>query len=153
VLGPTEKALLANGLADAAAARGYFEALFDLLSAPEPDEARFEALASAVARCHPEGEASESSWTFATLLPFVARPDRHMLLRPNVTCEAARRLRLEVDYRPEPGWSTYSTLLKAAAELLEKLRRLGARDYMDVEAFMHVATAKHPRKALRPDAS
>jgi hypothetical protein len=150
VLGPTEKALFTNGLADAAAARGYFAALFDLLSAPEPDEARFEALASAAARCHPEGEAS---WTFATLLPFVARPDRYMLLRANVTCEAARRLRLEVDYRPQPGWSTYSTLLKAAAELLEKLRPLGARDYMDAEAFLHVATAKHPRKALRPQAS
>lgn len=154
LLGPTEKALLANGLSDAGAARSYFEALFDLLAASGPDEARFEAFASAAVNCAPKGEASHSGWSLATLLPFVAQPDRHMLLRPNVTCEAARRLRLAVEYRPDPSWSTYSTLLQASGELLEKLRPLGASDYVDVEAFMHVAMAKHSRpKALQPDAS
>jgi hypothetical protein len=91
------------------------------------------------------GSSQESGWPIVTLLPFVARPDLHMLLRPKFSCDVGHRLGLELAYQPQPNWSTYSALLRSADLLLEKLRPLGARDHVDVEAFMHVATAKHAR--------
>jgi hypothetical protein len=140
------KTSLEGGLEDLDAARGYFAALFELLATSTPERPRFEALAAAVAVLAPSA-ARESGWPFVTLLPFIARPDVHMLLRPRFACEVAQRLGLELAYDPEPNWSTYSALLAAAELLLEKLRPLGARDHIDVESFMHVSTAKHVRLA------
>jgi hypothetical protein len=139
-----EKASFDDALKDLDAARGYFAALFELLAAKAPEQAPFEALAAAV-RAMPAGATREAGWPVATLLPFVARPDLHMLLRPRFACEVGHRLGLELAYAPQPNWSTYSALLRSTEVLLEKLRPLGARDHVDVEAFMHVVTAKHPR--------
>ncbi|HEY6101148.1 MAG TPA: hypothetical protein VIW03_17055, partial [Anaeromyxobacter sp.] len=96
------------------------------------------------------GAARESRWPMVTLLPFIARPDLHMLLRPRFACEVAQRLGLELAFDPEPSWTTYAALLASAELLLEKLRPLGARDLVDVEAFMHVSTAKQPRQKPQP---
>jgi hypothetical protein len=144
-----EKASFEDALMDLDAARGYFAALFELLAAPAPEQARFEALAAAVAAM-PPGGVRESSWPVITLLPFVARPDLHMPLRPRFACEVAQRLGLELAYRAQPGWRTYAALLRSAGVLLEKLRPLGARDNVDVEAFMHVVTAKQARPKPQP---
>jgi hypothetical protein len=139
-----EKASFEEALKNLDAARGYFAALFDLLAATAPEQSRFEALAAAVAPMAP-GAPEESGWPIVTLLPFVARPDLHMLLRPRFACDVAHRLGHELAYEPRPSWSTYSALLRSAEVLLEKLRPLGARDHVDVESFMHVVTAKHAR--------
>jgi hypothetical protein len=86
-----------------------------------------------------------------TLLPFVARPDVHVLLRPYFACDAAERLGLELTYEAVPSWTAYASLLAASGQLLEKLRPLGARDHVDVEAFMHAVLAKPSRpKAAKP---
>jgi hypothetical protein len=139
-----EKASLEDALKDLEAARGYFVALFALLAAEVPEQSRFEALAAATAAMTP-GAAEESRWSLVTLLPFVARPDLHMLLRPRFACDVGHRLGLELAFEPRPNWSTYSALLRSTELLLERLRPLGARDHVDVEAFMHVVTAKHVR--------
>jgi hypothetical protein len=135
-----EKETLARALQDAPAARLFFAALFDFLAAPAPERPRFEALAKAAALL--SGGAGEASWPLVTLFPFIAQPDRHMLLRPSFTCEAAQRLGLDLEYAPEPNWETYSALLRSSEQLLQELRSLGARDLIDVESFLHVATAK-----------
>jgi hypothetical protein len=71
-----------------------------------------------------------------------------MLLRPRFACAVAQRLGVDLPYEPEPGWATYSALLRSTGALLERLRELGARDHVDVEVFMHVVAAKPaPRKA------
>ncbi|WP_242370793.1 hypothetical protein [Anaeromyxobacter sp. SG26] len=139
-----ERTSLEDGLKDPAAAKAFFAALFELLATATPEQPRFEALAAAVATLFPSA-ARESLWPIVTLLPFVARPELHMLLRPRFACDVAQRLGLELAYDAEPNWSTYSALLGSADQLLEKLRPLGARDHVDVEAFMHVSTAKRPR--------
>ena len=144
-----EKASFEDALKDLDAARGYFAALFGLLAAPAPEPSRFEALAAAVAALPPGGP-PESGWPIATLLPFVARPELHMLLRPRFACDVAHRLGHELAYQARPNWATYSALLGSAEVLLERLRPLGARDHVDVESFMHVVTAKAPRPRTQP---
>jgi hypothetical protein len=138
-----EKEAFEAGLENVDAARGFFTALFGVL-ADAPGEARFEALAAAVATLVP-GASEESRWSIATLLPFVAQPERHALLRPRTACEIAQRLAVVFPYASEPNWTTYAALLDAAGTLLGKLQPLGARDQMDVESFMHVTMAKHSR--------
>lgn len=139
-----EKASFEDALKNLGAARGYFAALFEFLTARAPERSRFEALTTSVAAMAP-GATPESGWPIVTLLPFVARPDLHMLLRPRFACEVGHRLGLELAYQPQPNWSTYSTFLRSTEVLLERLRPLGARDHVDVEAFMHVVMAKHAR--------
>jgi hypothetical protein len=139
-----EKVSFEDALKNLDAARGYFAALFELLAARAPEQSRFEALAVSVVAMAP-GATHESRWPLVTLLPFVARPDLHMLLRPRFACDVGHRLGLELAFEPQPNWSTYSALLRSTELLLEALRPLGARDHVDVEAFMHVVTAKHGR--------
>ncbi len=135
-----EKAVFQEVLRDPAIARRFFEELFALLAESAPGQARFEALASTVAAV--PGGASEAGWAVVTTLPFIAQPDRHVVLRPRLTCDAAHRLGLELRYTAQPAWACYATLLRSAGQLLEKLRTLGARDFIDVESFLHVGTAK-----------
>jgi hypothetical protein len=144
-----EKASLEDALKNLEASRGYFTAMFELLAAPSPEQSRFEALAAAVAVMAPAAT-EDAGWPLVTLLPFVARPDLHILLRPRFACEVAQRLGLDLAYAPEPNWWTYSALLRSAEVLLQKLQPLGARDHVDVESFMHVVTAKHPRPKAQP---
>ena len=135
-----EKAVLQEVLGDRAVARRFFAELFALLAESAPAQARFEALASTVAAV--PGGTHEAGWAAVTTLPFVAQPDRHVVLRPRLTCEAAHRLGLELRYTAQPSWPCYAALLRSAGQLLEKLRPLGARDFIDVESFLHVVTAK-----------
>lgn len=138
-----ERASFVDTLKNPDTARGYFAALFELLAASAPEQSRFEALAASVAVI--SGAPLESGWPMVTLLPFVARPDQHMLLQPKSSRDVAHRLGLELAYDLRPNWSTYSALLRSGEALLEKLRPLGARDHFDIEAFMHEVTAKHTR--------
>lgn len=141
----TEKVSFEEALKDPAAARSYFAALFELVAAPAPAQKPFEALAASLADVVPDATL-DARWPLVTLLPFVARPSVHMLLRPRFACEVGHRLGLELAFEPRPNWSTYSTLLRSTALLLERLRPLGARDHVDVEAFMHVVTARQPAR-------
>jgi hypothetical protein len=136
--GGADKASLAAGLKDAEAARGYFTALFAYLAAPASEKTLFDALSDAVAAL--PGEAPR--WPLVTTLPFLARPEREMLLRPKLTSQAAHRLGLELRFAAEPNWVTYSTLVRSSEQLLEKLRPLGARDLIDVESFLTVVTTR-----------
>jgi hypothetical protein len=144
-----EKASFEESLKDPETARGFFAALLEFIAAGAPEQGRFEALAAAAAALVRSGT-PESAWQIVTLLPFVARPELHMLLRPRFACDAAQRLGLELAYDAQPNWKTYSALLGSAELLLEKLRPLGARDHFDVDAFMHVSTAKHVAPKPKP---
>jgi hypothetical protein len=138
------------GRSDPALAGAFFAALFDLLSADAPDRVRFDALAASVAALTPDAT-PEARWPLVTLLPFVARPDVHVLLRTHFVCDGAQRLGLELVYEPAPSWATYASLLDATRQLLGRLRPLGARDHVDVESFMHVvlATPVRPKRQAR----
>ena len=133
-----EKVSFEDSLRDKDLARGFFAALFDVLSAPKAEQSRFESLAAAVAVLAPGG-AREACWPMITLLPFIARPEVHMLLRPRFACEVARRLGLELAYDAEPNFRTYSALLNSAGLLLEKLR-------IDRRAGQHRRGGLHVRR-------
>jgi hypothetical protein len=130
---------LAAALADPGLAGTYFEALFEILAAPAPGRARYEKLFVAAAALP---GAAGSKWAFATLFPFVAQPERNVFLRPKAACDAAARLGCDLKYEETPNWATYSALRAFSTQLLETLKANGARDFIDVECFLHVTVAK-----------
>jgi hypothetical protein len=143
---PADADAAKEAFADGEATRAFFVALLELLSVPSPGRARFEKLFAAAVALPIE---PAQQWVVATLFPFLASPERHVLLRPKVTCEAAERLGCDLRWDASPNWATYSALRTLSTQLLEKLKPHGAKDFVDVESFLHVTgTAKRqPTKA------
>lgn len=132
-----EKAAFRDGLRSDAAAVGYFNALLAILKAPTIEQASFEEYLHAVDSLpSKEGKTSPAKWTVATVLPYLAQPDRFMFLKPEVTQDCAARLTFDLGYRPQLNWLTYAKLLEMSHLLLEELRPYGARDFIDVQSFI-----------------
>lgn len=136
VLNRVETAALRAGLADAALAKRVCGALFALLAAETIADAPFAAYFEALSAIAPRGKTTASKWAVATALPFVARPERFLILKPEVSKSAAERLRFDLVYLPEPNARSYAKLLRMGDALLERLAPLGARDHFDVHFFL-----------------
>lgn len=139
---PADVGALEAALSDEERARPFLVALVELLSVPSPSKARFETLFIA-AQSLPVEPAQQ--WLVATLFPFIAMPERQVLMRPRATCLAADRLGSDIRYQATPNWASYSALRGLATQMLTRLEPEGAKDFIDVEAFLHViATNRRP---------
>ncbi|ACL64388.1 conserved hypothetical protein [Anaeromyxobacter dehalogenans 2CP-1] len=142
-------------LADAETALPFFEAVLAVLSVPSPARARFERLFAAAGAL---GD-SAVAWPLATALPFVASPAKQVFLSPRIASAAADRLGFDLRLDAAPGWSAYAALRTFSDGLLERLRPLGARDLVDVEAFLHAIATRRAgstagrSRATRPSAA
>jgi len=139
LLSPYESMAFRDGLNDDQnAATRYFGALLSWNSS-SATQAGFEAMADAV-RALPvkAGKARVATWPVLTLLPYLARPDTFMFLKPGPTGDCAERLRFELSYSAKLRWVTYSRLTELSQLLLERLREYGAKDLIDVQSFMWV---------------
>lgn len=83
------------------------------------------------------------SWPTATYFPYLWNPEKYMFLKPVVTCDFAERIghRFQHDYAAEVSSGVYESLLDLANFTLEKIRPLGARDFIDVQSFIWVVGA------------
>jgi hypothetical protein len=102
----------------------------------------------------PEGK-KVLTWPVATLIPFLAKPDTHMFLKPMQTRKTADAYIFDLLYTPRPNWSTYERLRQLSRTILEDIRPLGARDMIDVQSFMWVvngAPYMQPPKPRNQDA-
>jgi hypothetical protein len=122
-------------LKDEAATLAYFQALVEILETGNPNEAAMKAYFTAVKAIPVPGFAK---WPNITLFPFLARPERHMLLKPLMARAYAVRLGHPFEFEHELNLWTYSDLLEMARSTLSLLKPMGARDYLDVFAFMTV---------------
>jgi hypothetical protein len=134
----TEAAAFRDALRDQEAARSLFTTLADLLEAEAVSEAVFAPYLDAVCAL-PAARGRIAKWTVATIIPFLAQPDRHIFLKPETTKKAADALGFELNYRTEPNWLTYQCLLRMANIYKEKLAHLKPRDFIDVQSFFFVA--------------
>jgi hypothetical protein len=138
----TEAAALRDALRVGQAARSFFATLADVLDADGISEEVFAPYARAVCDL-PAERGRVATWTVATIIPFLAQPDRHMFLKPEVTKNVAASLGFELNYRSEPNWLTYSSLLKMADVYRQKLAPLKPRDLIDVQSFFWVTAGAH----------
>jgi hypothetical protein len=73
-----------------------------------------------------------------TVFGFIAQPERHVFLKPNVTRVAAREYGYDFAYRSRPNWETYDSLLNFARMVYRDTRDLRPRDMIDLQSFIWV---------------
>jgi hypothetical protein len=85
----------------------------------------------------------QPSWPMLTYLPFIWSPDRHLFLKPVVTCDFADRVGHSFgrDYAEGITPHVYESLLDLAAETRREVADLQPRDLIDVQSFIWVVGA------------
>jgi hypothetical protein len=78
------------------------------------------------------------TWPLLTVFGFLAQPDRHVFLKPNVTRVAARKYGFDFAYRSRPSWDTYASLLAFAETVRRDVSDLRPRDMIDLQSFIWV---------------
>jgi hypothetical protein len=92
-----EKMALRDAVKPAAGAEAFATGLYELLHGRAGDERRFENWCEVVGSL-PRRQTRVLTWPVVTVFGFIAQPDRHMFLKPNVTRVAA-----ELDDVREPA--------------------------------------------------
>jgi hypothetical protein len=132
-----EKMALRDAVKSAAGARAFATGLYTFLHGRGSDEARFTAWCETVAAL-PRKQTRVLTWPLVTVFGFIAQPDRHIFLKPNVTKIAARKYGFDFPYQSKPNWETYARLLEFAETIRRDLRDLRPRDMIDLQSFMWV---------------
>jgi hypothetical protein len=132
-----EKIAIRDAVKDEAGARAFATGLFDYVYGEGDDRAIFERWVDAVAAL-PRKKTRVLTWPVVTVFGFIARPDKHMFLKPNVTRNAARAYGFPFEYRSSPSAETYESLLAFARRVRQDLRDLRPRDLIDIQSFIWV---------------
>ena len=132
-----EKMALRDAVKPPDGAQAFAEGLYEFLHGRASEERRFEQWCETVAGL-PRRQTRVLTWPIVTVFGFVAHPDRHVFLKPNVTRVAAREYGFDFEYASRPNWSTYASLLDFAARVLRDQRDLGPRDMIDAQSFIWV---------------
>ncbi len=137
LVSPIESAAFRDAMRDKAAARVFYEALFNLLREREPGGKEFDAYVDAPEQL-PAKRARVATWPNATVPLYIAQPERFLFLKPEVSKAAAESLAFDMHYQPRVNWATYSAFLEMGSIYLDLLRPIGARDLIDVQTFIFV---------------
>jgi hypothetical protein len=139
-----EKMALRDALKTPAGARLFATELYAFLWGRGSPQRKFEDWVQAVADL-PRRQTRVLTWPVVTVFGFLARPDKHLFLKPMVTRRAAHAYGFDFDYRPQPSWPVYHSLQTFAAIIRRDLDRkpgFKARDMIDVQSFIWVQGAE-----------
>lgn len=129
-----EKMALRDAVRTAAGARAFAEGLVDWIES-DGGRAAFERWCAAIARL-PRRQTRVLTWPVVTVVGFIARPDVHVFLKPNVTRRAAAAYGFDFRYASRPNWETYRSLLDFAELVRRDTRDLRPRDMIDLQSFV-----------------
>jgi hypothetical protein len=132
-----EKMALRDAVRVPEGAQAFAEGLYAFLHGPEPLDVRFEQWCEVVAAL-PRRQTRVLTWPLVTVFGFLAQPETHVFLKPNVTRTAARAYGYDFRYVSRPSWETYAGLLAFAETISADLRDLEPRDMIDVQSFLWV---------------
>jgi hypothetical protein len=132
-----EKMALRDAVKSEHGAQLFAEGLHAFLHGRASDRARFEAWCEAVAAL-PRRQTRVLTWPLVTVFGFIAQPDRHMFLKPNVTRRAATEYGFDFAYQSRPDWNSYASLLGFADQVRRDQRDLRPRDMIDLQSFIWV---------------
>ena len=132
-----EKMALRDALKTAPAMRAFSEGLYDFLHGAGTLETRFARWVEVVAEL-PRRQTRVLTWPLVTVFGFLAQPETHVFLKPNVTRTAAGKYGFEFEYASRPSWRTYASLLEFAATVRRDVADLEPRDMIDLQSFIWV---------------
>jgi hypothetical protein len=128
---------LRDAVKSPAGARTFAEGLYELLHAGGALEPRFAAWVEAVAAL-PRKQTRVLTWPVLTVFPFLAQPEAHVFLKPNVTQIAARQYGYDFLYLSRPSWETYASLLEFSETIRQDVKDIRPRDMIDIQSFIWV---------------
>ncbi len=132
-----EKMALRDALRLPAGARAFAQGLFAFLHGTGDLANRFAAWCDVVDGL-PRRQTRVLTWPVVTVFGFIAQPESHVFLKPNVTRAAATAYGYDFAYRSRPGWETYASLLEFARIVRRDQRDLRPRDQIDAQSFIWV---------------
>ena len=132
-----EKMALRDAVRSDKGARAFAEGLYDWLHGPGGERARFERWCATVADL-PRRQTRVATWPVITVFGFIARPKVHVYLKPTVTRLAAEQYGFDLEYRSQPSWETYRSLLEFAKTVRGDVADLRPRDMIDIQSFIWV---------------
>jgi hypothetical protein len=132
-----EKMALRDAVKSSAGARAFAEGLYEFLYGRGSEERTFENWCVAVAAL-PRKQTRVLTWPIVTVFGFLALPERHIFLKPNVTKIAAREYGFDFHYASSAHWKTYASLLAFANRVRDDVRDLRPRDMIDIQSFLWV---------------
>lgn len=132
-----EKMALRDGVGSPEGARVFAEGLYDFLYGKGSMEVKFERWLEAVGAL-PRKQSRVLTHPIVTVFGFLAQPETHIYLKPNVTRRAAREYGFDFRYKSRLSWDTYASLLEFAEVIRRDLRDLRPRDMIDIQSFIWV---------------
>lgn len=132
-----EKMALRDAVKSTAGAKRFARGLYDFLYGPRSQQEKFKEWCEVIAAL-PRKQTRVSTWPIATVFGFIAQPDQHIFLKPNVTRRAAHEYRFPFHYESRPGWHVYANYLEFAGQVRRDLRDLRPRDMIDLQSFLWV---------------
>ena len=116
------------------------QGLYDLIHGRGAHGLRLERFADLLDQL-PQRQTRLAKWPVATLFPFVACPDDHLILKPRLMKRAAERFGWPLNYESRPNARTYQACLQLADWLREQLSAWKPRDLIDVQGFVWVVAS------------
>lgn len=132
-----EKMALRDAVKPPAGARLFATGLYDFLHGDGPLSARFETWCEVVGAL-PRRQTRVRTWPVVSVFGFIAQPNVHFFLKPNVTRRAASAYGYPMVYESRPSWAVYQDILAFAAKVRRDLRDLRPRDMIDIQSFLWV---------------
>ena len=132
-----EKMALRDAVRTRPAAKIFAEGLYQYLHGEGELADRFERWVSAIDSL-PRRQTRVLTWPLVTVFGFLAQPETHFFLKPNVTRIAARRYGYPFEYQSRPSWPVYADMLEFARVVRRDLRDLKPRDMIDIQSFLWV---------------
>lgn len=132
-----EKMALRDAVKSAEGSRIFAEGLDDFLHGKSKIEKRFERWCAAV-EALPKKQSRVLTHPVVTVFGFLAQPETHVFLKPNVTRQAACEYGFDFRYQSKPSWEVYASLLEFAEVIKHDLKDLNPRDMIDVQSFIWV---------------
>ena len=132
-----EKMALRDAVKPSIGARAFAIGLFEFLHGKGDEQSRFEAWCETVASL-PRRQTRVLTWPLLSVWGFIAQPETHIFLKPNVTRLAAKKYDYEFTYASRPNWNTYASLRGFAERVRRDTRDLLPRDMIDLQSFIWV---------------
>jgi len=132
-----EKMALRDAIKSEAGARLFSQGLYDFLHGSLRVDERFARWVEIIALL-PRKQTRVLTWPVVTVFGFIAQPEMHIFLKPNVTRIAARKFGFDFHYKTRPSWETYSEFLQFAQMVRTEVTDLRPRDMIDIQSFIWV---------------
>lgn len=134
---PSEEKALHEGVKTPEDAELFAKGLYQLLYGTASMEKRFKLWVGAIEKVL-RTQTRALSWPIVTVFGFLARPEVHAYLKPNVAKNAALNYGFDLKYRPFPNWEGYRDYLNLCEQVKLDLQDLKPRDMIDVQSFLWV---------------